>query len=57
MKICVKENPSITISELSRKCGIVQSVVIKHISNLKIAGRLRRIGPDKGGHWEVMENH
>ena len=21
----------------------------------KASGRLRRVGPDKGGHWEVLE--
>ena len=27
--------------------------VQRHIVNLKKAGRLRRVGPDKGGHWAV----
>ena len=27
--------------------------VQRHIANLKKAGRLRRVGPDKGGHWAV----
>ena len=31
-----------------------RSTIQKHIANLKSAGRLRRIGPDKGGHWEVV---
>ena len=35
--------------------GITRSTVQKHINNLKRAGRLSRIGPDKGGHWEVVE--
>ena len=34
--------------------GINRSAIQKHLSNLKAAGRLRRIGPDKGGHWEVV---
>ena len=25
-----------------------------HISNLKNAGKLRRVGLDKGGHWDVI---
>jgi len=26
------------------------------ISTLKKKGKLKRIGPDKGGHWEVIDN-
>jgi len=29
--------------------------VEKHIAALKTAGRLRRIGPAKGGSWEVVQ--
>ena len=32
-----------------------RNAIQKHIANLKSAGRLRRIGPDKGGHWEVKQ--
>ena len=52
--IFMKESPNITIAELSSRLGIVQSVVIKHISNLKRIGVLHRVGPDKGGPWEVI---
>ena len=34
--------------------GITRSTIQKHLANLKASGRLRRIGPDKGGHWEVV---
>jgi ATP-dependent DNA helicase RecG len=26
-----------------------------HLNKLKAAGRIRRVGPAKGGHWEVLE--
>ena len=26
-----------------------------NVRKLKKAGKLKRIGPDKGGHWEVVE--
>jgi predicted HTH transcriptional regulator len=29
--------------------------VFYHIKKMKAAGIIRRIGPDKGGHWEVIE--
>ena len=34
--------------------GISRSAIQKHIERLKDAQRLRRVGPDKGGHWEVI---
>ena len=34
---------------------VSRSAIQKHIERLKDAQRLRRIGPDKGGHWEVIE--
>ena len=35
--------------------GLSQSGVKKVIRKLKDANLLRRIGPDKGGHWEVIK--
>lgn len=35
--------------------SVSRQAVQKHIVNLKAAGRLRRVGPDKGGHWEVSQ--
>ena len=46
-------NPHLTREGLSAALGNCSSAVQKHIANLKGEGRLRRIGPDKGGHWEV----
>jgi predicted HTH transcriptional regulator len=35
--------------------GVERSTVARAIAKLKRSGVLRRIGPDKGGHWEVIE--
>ena len=35
--------------------GIIRRTVAKHIKFLQEKGVLKRIGPDKGGHWEVVE--
>jgi len=47
-------NPHITFEAMVSTLQITRSTIQKHIANLKAAGRLRRIGPDKGGHWEVL---
>ena len=39
---------------MAREVGISTRAVEKHLSNLKAKGRLRRVGPDKGGHWEAV---
>ena len=46
--------PQLTFAGMVAALGITRSTVQKHIANLKAAGRLRRIGPDKGGHWETI---
>ena len=51
----IKENPSITNKELARLCDITEDGVFYHIKKMKAAGIIRRIGPDKGGHWEIVE--
>jgi ATP-dependent DNA helicase RecG len=35
--------------------GISPRAVEKQIARLREEGRVRRIGPDKGGHWEVVK--
>ena len=51
----VKSSPTITIPEISARLGISSKGVEWQVSKLKAEGILRRIGPNKGGHWEVVE--
>jgi len=51
----LQERPQSTFADMVRVLGLTRSTIQKHIANLKAAGRLRRVGPDKGGHWEVIE--
>jgi len=48
-------NPKMTIPELAQELGITTRAVEKQTANLRKKGDLRRIGPAKGGHWEVIE--
>ena|GEM_PF-1318647 len=48
------ENPIITMQELAESLGLSLAGIEKIIRILKQQGRLRRVGPDKGGHWEVL---
>ena len=51
----LRDQPQLTFVGMVAALGITRSTIQKHIVNLKAAGRLRRIGPDKGGHWEVEQ--
>ena len=50
----VTENPAITTGALSTKLNLSVSGIARIIRNLKRKQKLRRVGPDKGGHWEVL---
>ena len=51
------KHPKATQADLVATFSLARSTVQKHLANLKSARRLRRIGPDKGGHWEALIPH
>ncbi|MFA6923851.1 MAG: RNA-binding domain-containing protein [Bacteroidales bacterium] len=53
----IKANKEITISEIAVKLGFSKSGIEKQITKLKEEGILKRIGPDKGGHWKIIEKN
>ena len=48
-------NPNVTIPVLQEKTGLSRNGVKKALTRLKEQGIVRRIGPDKGGHWELLQ--
>jgi ATP-dependent DNA helicase RecG len=48
------QNKSISAKELAELVGISQRKMEKNISWLKEKGLIKRIGPDKGGYWEIV---
>jgi predicted ArsR family transcriptional regulator len=53
----IRRNANITTEQLGEIIGISRRAVLKQIAYLKKQGRLRRIGPDKGGHWEAIDKN
>lgn len=51
----MRDNPSISRAEIALVLGIHESSVKRRLESLISNGRIRRIGPDKGGHWEVID--
>ena len=51
----MKSMPDITMAEIANATGLSVAGVKKNIRKLKDANLVRRVGPDKGGHWEVAK--
>ncbi len=51
----IRRNPTITRAEIAQRTGLSVRGVEWNLNELKKAGMLKRVGPDKGGHWEVVK--
>ena len=49
----MNDNNRISTTEVARKLGVTRRTIASDIKILKSRGLLRRIGPDKGGKWEI----
>ena len=47
-------NPKVTIPEVARQLDLNPRGIAKHFKVLQDKGVICRVGPDKGGHWEVI---
>ena len=47
-------NPNATADSIAKEVGIAPRNVQVHLKNLQEQGIIRRIGSDKGGHWEII---
>jgi ATP-dependent DNA helicase RecG len=51
----VAADPATSAREVAATLGLTSRAVEKQFAALKATGRLRRVGPAKGGRWEVAE--
>ncbi len=52
----ISENKSITLVEMARKCHVSKQAIQNNINILKQRKIIKRIGPNKGGYWEVLQD-
>ena len=52
----IKADPHITTQAVADQLGINRSGVARHIKRLQEQGIIRRVGPDKGGYWEITSD-
>ncbi len=53
--LLLSQDNTLSASSIAKSIGITPKAVEKHIANLKADGVIKRIGPDKGGHWLVID--
>ena len=51
----MRDNPEISIHQMAGKLEISDKQVRTAKDKLIEQGRVKREGPDKGGHWEVLK--
>jgi ATP-dependent DNA helicase RecG len=51
------KNSRITYAQLAGITGKSREAIRKNINKLKEAGLIKRIGPDKGGYWQVFTDY
>ena len=50
----IEDNPQISIPALANECGISVKSMRLRLDKLKAKNIIRRIGPNKGGYWQVL---
>ncbi len=48
----IQGNPKISLSKMAKELNVTSRVVERIIRNSK---KIKRVGPDKGGHWEITK--
>jgi ATP-dependent DNA helicase RecG len=51
----LRRNPAITMAELAEAVEVSDRSIKQQIEKLKGQGRLRRLGPARGGRWAVVD--
>ena len=52
----ILKKPNVTTREMMDSLGLSRAGVEKIVKKLKQERRISRVGPDKGGHWEVVKD-
>ena len=50
------QNPSTSRRKIAATLGTTKSIVRYRLDKLRTAGKIARVGPDKGGHWKVLDD-
>jgi ATP-dependent DNA helicase RecG len=53
---CINIDPNISALEISKSIGLSHRKIQENMKKLKLKGIITRIGPAKGGHWEITKS-
>ncbi len=53
--VLLSQDNTLSAAVLAERIGITPKAVEKHIARLKADGVIKRIGPDKGGYWQIIK--
>ena len=53
----LRANPQATVVIMMNATGLTRRGVEYQLKKLKTVQKIRRIGPDKGGYWEVLDKN
>ena len=51
----LRQDPSASRREIADVLGTTRSTVRYQLDKLRLAGKVERVGPDKGGYWKVLD--
>jgi ATP-dependent DNA helicase RecG len=51
----IVENGKITIPEIAAVLKVTERTIERAINKLKKENKIERIGPDKGGYWQIKK--
>jgi len=51
----ISRNQKVSIRRISEIVGVSQTAIENNIKILKQKGLIKRVGPAKGGHWEIVK--
>ena len=55
LMIVIAKDGTMTYAKMAECCGVSVPTVQRHLTKLQKLSKITRIGPDHGGHWEVIK--
>ena len=52
----IADNPNLSKEKIAEKIGMSRATVTRALAKLVEIGAIQRVGSDKSGHWEIVEN-
>ena len=51
----LKYDSTLGASQIAKQLGVTSRTIQRDLEKLSKEGRIKRVGPDKGGYWEVLD--